>query len=380
MEIFLQIQDQVTKCGEIDGISGEFTISSSASSGSMQIFEILSGEESSFLPQKYRNFSEIFPKTDNLIPLLVPRHTLLNEIEKIKEKIESIKSSEKDRKYFEISLKIHKFLETLQPASVDIRLLEEQIEKHEVLSRSGFESFRPGKRGLARRVIYDTTGTVTGRLTVKSGPRILTTHKDVRKCIKSSFQGGKILEIDFRSIEPRIALIFSGANPPEDVYEDFLKKFPGITREIAKISTLTALYGGQINRISELMGNPVDSKRVLSFVKTYFGLDSLERKLLDQTKIGVIRNYLGRPLREATKNSRLAVNHFLQSSAAEISILLFDEICSKMGENVKPLFVIHDALILDVHPDQYENVRKICEDIYFEGIRMPVKITVLSGG
>jgi hypothetical protein len=226
-------------------------------------------------------------------------------------------------------------------------------------------SFLPDETGFANKVTYNLSDSLTGRAKVASGPMILTAHQDVRKCIESSYKGGQILSVDFRSIEPRVALLFAEINAPDDVYSDLLDEFPGIDRQAAKLATLVALYGER-------------ARKSVSFVRAHFRVDNLERKLAEQAEKGVVRNILGRPLREATKNPRIRTNHFLQSSAAELASLLFAELCSKFQAGIRPLFVIHDALIVDVHPDVLQKFEQEANSITWNQNRMPVKIERLS--
>ena len=60
-----------------------------------------------------------------------------------------------------------------------------------------------------------------------------------------------------------------------------------------------------------------------------------------------LRNVLGRPINLPASDERLLVSYFLQSSAAEISILAFSQWCRDHQETAKPLYVIHDAVIVD---------------------------------
>jgi len=95
--------------------------------------------------------------------------------------------------------------------------------------------------------------------------------------------------------------------------------------------------------------------QIISDVKSYFGHNSLSKKLDRLYLNNSLSNYIGRPLK--TKDRSLAVNHYLQSSAAEMAILMFSDFFKENLE-LNPLYVIHDAVIFDAdkkfvnnHPD-----------------------------
>jgi DNA polymerase I-like protein with 3'-5' exonuclease and polymerase domains len=187
-----------------------------------------------------------------------------------------------------------------------------------------------------------------------------------------------VLTVDFTSIEPRVALLSVGKLAPEDVYSDILEEFQGIGRQTAKAVTLIALYGGQVNRLSGVVGDTEKARKAVSFVRSHFRVNELEAKLSRQAELGLVRNIFGRPLREATKNARVRTNHYLQSSAAELAPTLFSELCQKFSHGVRPLFVIHDALVVDVAADVEHEFRQQAVTIAWDGSRFPVKIEKLD--
>ena len=48
-----------------------------------------------------------------------------------------------------------------------------------------------------------------------------------------------------------------------------------------------------------------------------------------------------------TGNDNLFISYFLQSSVAEASILMFSDFCFSNTGKCVPLYIIHDAVILD---------------------------------
>ena len=104
-------------------------------------------------------------------------------------------------------------------------------------------------------------------------------------------------------------------------------------------------------------------------------IEKLKDRLKDQWNSNAFRNYFSRPMK--TDQSRLLISHYLQSSVAEMSILMFSRFCNE--HKADPLFVIHDALIIDANESLAKKLmiqKDFCfkfEDSYF-----PATITEIS--
>ena len=73
----------------------------------------------------------------------------------------------------------------------------------------------------------------------------------------------------------------------------------------------------------------------------------------------MLRNAIGRPLNVPDDNPHLLVSYYLQSSVSEGSILMFSRFIEETKLTCRPLFVIHDALIVDC--DQESSKKAIAE-------------------
>jgi hypothetical protein len=186
-------------------------------------------------------------------------------------------------------------------------------------------------------------------MTVRTGPQILTAVVKVRKCFRSRYVNGKILQIDIISVEPKFALHTAGEDPPKDVYSHLAKVILAdkVTRSQAKLITLCALYGQSARKLSERLPDDVNAKRVIQQTRQFFDSDRLEARLKSERKNGVIRNVIGRPIRMPDNDSHLLISYYLQSSAAEGAVLMFSKFIQETDLTCVPLGVIHDALILD---------------------------------
>jgi hypothetical protein len=359
-------------------IAGEVTVSDDSNCSFHQLTKIVCDQRINLTSEKYLKVAQHFVSSSQFASRLMPKEVLRANFQKIDLIINQTFAAEENQYYCQQWLQLFEFLQSMQRAKVNKNALEKLMQQRDSETSKALRSFLPDETGFANKVTYNLSDSLTGRAKVASGPMILTAHQDVRKCIESSYKGGQILSVDFRSIEPRVALLFAEINAPDDVYSDLLDEFPGIDRQAAKLATLVALYGGRVNRLAEVLGDLERARKSVSFVRAHFRVDNLERKLAEQAEKGVVRNILGRPLREATKNPRIRTNHFLQSSAAELASLLFAELCSKFQAGIRPLFVIHDALIVDVHPDVLQKFEQEANSITWNQNRMPVKIERLS--
>jgi len=218
--------------------------------------------------------------------------------------------------------------------------------------------------GLCNPVKYSMTNSATGRLTVVSGPQILTIPSEARTCFKSKYPNGSILQIDVISAEPKFALHLSGIRPPRDVYKHVAETIleNKVTRDQAKLITLCSLYGQSMKKLSEQLPDTVPARGVIQKTKKYFDSDFLLSRLKSEKTRGKIRNAIGRPVVVPEGNPHLLISYYLQSSVAEGSLLMFSDFLEKTQLTCDPLFVIHDALIVDCDED---SSKKLIEDQNF---------------
>jgi hypothetical protein len=255
--------------------------------------------------------------------------------------------------YLSIWHKIRTFLDSLQNFDLNVRKIASESVNIDAL----LKHLNNQINGMAR-IEYSTSGTTTGRLIVTNGPNFLTLPREARSCIQSSRKDARIYSIDFTSLEPRVAL-WEGSDDLgfEDVYASVMQMCEVSNRDDAKLATLSTLYGARVTG--------------------YFGIAQLQQKLDDQANQGIIKNRFGRPLHEAVKQPRLRVNHYVQSTAAELALLLFADLCAPNPE-VRPLVVIHDALIVEVPDASKDKFFSDASNLRFEGTWFPTKVEELD--
>jgi len=241
----------------------------------------------------------------------------LNEIEK--------------HRYLPHLCKSREILTRLQPALVDLEKIRMSRDQP---GHSFLDSFIPvdGNTCAPVRYSHDTT---TGRLTVKSGPKILNLSREHRGILQSRFRKGAIGIIDFVSLEPRTALLLTRDDAPLDIYETMRKEIGSQhTRAQLKVATISALYGQR--------GETAIPQSVIS---RFFGLPEIHRRHLSGE---TLCNLYGRPLE--SRDERLKLPHFVQSTAVDVALTGFTKIHDRYREMV-PLFIIHDAIVVDAEKD-----------------------------
>ena len=253
-------------------------------------------------------------------------------------------------------------LNSLRPAKINIQRWSYLSEVSG--SSPAVESFRPNKTGYAAVPEYDRFGTRTGRLTVKSGANIHVLKRENRNLIMSSFDDGKIVSLDFRALEARVILAEAGkSSDAEDLYGYIANNVcGGADRNTVKTAVISELYGASKGSLSQrLQMNSEEVNRFVQNIRSYFGTPLLRERLkLQLEKNGKIYNRFGRPLFIDTKASNLLVNTYAQSTGADVSLLGFDAILQKIGsDGIRPLFVLHDAIILDVRGDRISDVQSV---------------------
>lgn len=236
--------------------------------------------------------------------------------------------------YVETLIKGREIFENLQPIKVNKVKVRSLIEAGEHL-----ESFLPTNEEYCKPVVY-SHGSRTGRLTVKSGPRVLTLPKEHRGILRSRYPGGKIHIIDFACLEPRLALYAVGKTAELDIYGE-IAKMTGESRALTKIAILSFIYGAASN----------DSNSQLKrFVRRHFCINELQRLIIDDNG----KNGFGRPLH--VEEERLLIPHWVQSTAVDVCLLGFSNLVKEISHLIDPLFMVHDALFIDAPP---ENLRLI---------------------
>lgn len=271
-----------------------------------------------------------------------------------------------EKNYIEVFYKQEKFLSKLMNAKIDKKVLKYFLNNEENLSvKDSINSFYPTIDGFSKKVCYNRFNTKTGRLTVKSGPKILNLPSRYRSLITSRFgYEGTIVELDFKSVEPRIFKKVLGEEVPIDIYQHIqsIVEDP-VDVSVIKKTIISVLYGasslGQNSNISFSTWEKVNNA-----VLEYFDLKKM-LKIANVVKNERRSNYYGRPINNLESSDNVVINNYIQSTAADFFLIAFDNILKEIqSENCIPLFVLHDAFILDVHNDELNKVQNYIKQGY----------------
>ncbi len=281
---------------------------------------------------------------------IIPKEKLKILIDEQLQKLRIALSNPSNQIYVQSYLKQKKFLRSLYKPTID----KEIIEKLAADITHPHIAEKVKSLGKTKdKTVYTMAGTATGRLTVTHGPNILTLPSLVRKAIKP--QGNnKVLQIDLTAAEPHLALLVAEKEIPDDIYDHIAREVLNneVTRKHAKLITLSALYGQSAGNLSKTLPDSVNARHVISKTKEFFNIEKTYKNLKSNLRDNNLRNLFGRPLCLDRERSDLVISHYLQSSVAEASILLFSDFCAKLENVVKPYYVIHDALIFECQKKQ----------------------------
>ncbi len=311
--------------------------------------------------KKYNKFFSMFNNVKEIE--VFPDHIKDTYLEDKKKSYIELEEIDKEFNYLEIFYKKQNIFKNLYPAKINkisYKVFKE-LEKNETLL-SNLNSFKPFK-GFCNKVSYNQGNTISGRLTNKSySPKILTLPARHRKIFESRWtKEGEILQIDFKSLEPRVVRKINGNEAGSDIYNDIRKTLEfEVDRLIIKRAIISILYGSN----SQIEGlNKERSGIILNATKEYFDIDAILKKASIEYDVGCRTNFYGRPIWNIKENkSNKIVNNYIQSTAVDVSLLYFSELSDKFNlELCKPVFIIHDALVCDVHKSYKKEFLKIVE-------------------
>ena len=299
--------------------------------------------------------------TDDLPPwrYIIPRKEYIKVFRELISKVQAGIAEVEKNQYSKFFIESNSVFSRLSESMVNVDRLNKYLLANDVAALKSLSKMLKGER--LPQPVYNRVSTKTGRLTITAGPQILTLKKDFRKMFKSRYSGGSLFEIDFVSLEPRVAFNITGRKEDQDdAYQCFIDQHNlRISRDTAKLAVLCALYGAGVSRLTSVLkrdGVNMTARQLLSKISDFFGVQSLTSMLKDQSRSGYITNYFGRPIEVDDARGAMLVNNFLQSTAADLAIFAFSKFVTDEAFQAIPIFIIHDALIIDVHPDKEQNL------------------------
>lgn len=227
------------------------------------------------------------------------------------------------------------------------------------------ESFRPEADGFARPVSYDRFRTLTGRLTVDSGPQILTLKREHRGLIGSRHgKDGTVVALDFAALEARVLLYEYGRRCDDPDLYGMIARELGQDRKAIKGAVISELYGSSKHALGKHLG--LQGKQLNDFVKrvkAYFNTAKLLKRVKDQfVATGYLENRYGRRVLVDEPLDHILINYYSQSTGVDVTMLGFSQVVQRLAATAPrtcPIFLLHDAMLLDVHNDELQEVQKI---------------------
>ena len=345
------------------------------------LFSLFGIDLKEFIPPSVkRSFDECGYSGEVPWSLVLPREKfkslffgLLKEIQDGEEKLNS-------SPYTSFFIQSNKIFSALSESTIDVHRCKQFLAESESHVLKSMLSMAKGSNRLPVSR-YDRVSTKTGRLTIKAGPQVLTLKKEHRDVFIPSSPSRKLYEIDFVSLEPRVALCIAGKSVKSDVYAAFSEQSGlGVSRDVAKLAVLCALYGAGKYRLESVLredNSGVSAHVLLKEVNNFFAVNNLSKSLVAEASSGFIHNCFGRPIEVDDNRNTMLVNNFLQSSAADIAILGFLDFFEKLNSIVFPKFIIHDALVFEADPKHIGAVNEYVNNGFElkEMGNFPLKIT-----
>jgi len=272
-------------------------------------------------------------------------------------------------------------LQALKSIRVDKSVLRDLVQARDG-NVASLKTFLPDENGFVGRVEYDRMNTLTGRLTVMSGPHVLTLKKEHRaRLLRSVYDDGVILSVDFSELEPRICLYeANGTCNSSDLYSWVAERAQVTSLDRSKIKEIiiSEIYGS--GKSSEFL--PEES-RLYEFAKSTFKTKKLVKRLKQQVADdSYVMNAFGRPIFVDDIKDHVLVNYFAQSSGVDVVLLGFAGLIKQyeqISKKIRPLFFVHDAMYVDV-PREFVDLVKSIDFVktkrYVQAF--PLKITELE--
>ena len=137
------------------------------------------------------------------------------------------------------------------------------------------------------------------------------------------------------------------------------------SRSSIKQAVISSLYGSSSSSLSESLGGRLQALELIKEVKKYFQVPEMVSMIRSSMarSAGRLHNYYGRPLVHAkdSESDAKLISHYLQSTAVDVALLGFSDLCDRLkSHNSHPIYVIHDALLVDVPRSSETNFLEQC--------------------
>ena len=348
------------------------------------LFKIFDCKIPDLIPEKFKKSMQVCNVKNPLWSAVIPKAIYNNNLKEFVRHVASSYSEVKSSSYYEVYNQSNKIFDRLKGSRLDVTRCKNilQNEDNHVIRRV----LSSAKDGYCPPPIYDRASTKTGRLTITEGPQVLTLKKEYRDIFQPMCKESKIYEVDFSSLEPRVASNIAKRDPGDDVYSSFMKYANiNISRDAAKLAVLCSLYGASTYSLQKQLkeqGSAVSATVLLRKVSEYFLTKELSSKLKSEfSDTGKIENYFGRPITVDDPRPTVLLNNYLQSTAVDVSLLGFEKMSADLAGSIEPLFIIHDAMFFEAKSSSLTRVNEyLSTGFEIAGLgKFPLKVTEFMG-
>lgn len=272
----------------------------------------------------------------------------------------------------------------LRPAHVDTRRWKELVTLGEG-NVPAIRSFEPDEQGFTQPVVYDRFKTLTGRLTVHSGPQILTLKREHRNLLTSAYgKDGAVYALDFSNLEARILLYEYGRKCDDPDLYGMIAKELDYDRKAVKGAVISELYGSSTWALGKHLG--IEGKELHDFVKkvkAYFNTHELLARVKAQfVSTGKVINRYGRPVTVNEPLDHIFISYYGQSTGVDVTMLGFKQIIetvTKKSNRIRPIYLLHDSILFDLPKEDLQYLQVI-KNVRVKGYvqKFPLKLEKIS--
>lgn len=338
------------------------------------IFSLFNFEKPSFPENRFKKPFSYIGTSKEKIPwhLVLPKDIYKHQIiDCVRKYIKFFKETNLNY-YNEFYKPIESIFDNIKPACIDVKKFYSYLQdQNDLTDKSHLKTFAPYGE-FAESAKYTRLHSKTGRLSHINGPSILHLQKKYRDIIVSRFgDEGKIYYLDYSSLEPRVLLALNNKfNCPQDIYSTILNDLNiNIDRSVIKTIILSRIYGSSdqviTNKIQDQVKYPQD---LIDLIDEYFCIDQFKENLLSEfikNDCKSINNFYGKPIWCTDGDQYKLLNYYIQSTSVDVAMLGFLKIIKKiiklnLLDKIVPIFLIHDAIVFDIHNEYQGLVEKMC--------------------
>jgi len=225
-----------------------------------------------------------------------------------------------------------------QKIKLNVASLEQKL--HLKRGRDLAKDLRQGKK--VDYVAYDAFKTKTGRLSVKKGSfPILNLDKEFRCVIEPT--NDWVLELDYNAAELRTLLALGDKEQPSEDIHQWNSGILGVSRDEAKKSVISWLYGSKISDIGKRLSE-------------IYARETILNKHYDPVR-GTVTTPFGRVI---PADDHHALNYLVQSTTAD---LVFDRMIAirDLLKDKKSFikFCLHDSVVIDLAHEERSVIKEI---------------------